>query len=375
MMRARPTAAQERWLKLAARYPEYRQAQAVVSGAGDWRTVGFLTRCGLFVLGLIAAAAVCGLFFVMFARHTLIPAGLALCVAAEILMRRNRWFASGMEEILFIVGLTLLALGLLDAGHVFTVWSDEVTLAWVIAAAWLLAGLRMLNPLFTTVATLLASYALSALLRRGSYDAAVVHRADLWSGWFCCGVAVLALALGNRIWQRPSHDRMLDWLVVSMPVAAYLYLVSRSFTWRGWQQDVQPSWPAVIGLTGFAAAAVLAALRRRTHAPLFAAMGCCICLAYELRYLTGMPLYARLIIWGGLLLLASYTLERYLRTPRSGITSRPLADREEVFNVVEATSAAMSSPAGRASVAVPGTQPAVQGEGGRFGGGGASGGY
>ena len=110
MMRARPTAAQERWLKLAARYPEYRQAQAVVSGAGDWRTVGFLTRCGLFVLGLIAAAAVCGLFFVMFARHTLIPAGLALCVAAEILMRRNRWFASGMEEILFIVGLTLLAL-------------------------------------------------------------------------------------------------------------------------------------------------------------------------------------------------------------------------------------------------------------------------
>jgi len=382
MMQGRPTPAQERWLLFAARYAAHRQAQPVVAGAGGWHRVGFLTRCGLFVLGLIAAGAACGLFFVMFTRYTLIPAGIALWAAAEILIRDRRWFASGMEEVLMIAAFSLLALGVIDTQHA---WNSGVTLEWVIAGAWLLAGLRLLNPLFTTLATLLGSYALYESIRRAGLHAPRADDAHVWVAWFCYAMAVVALALGQRSWQRPSHDRMLDWLVVGMPVAAYGYFAwQRPWLWKAhsplnqtesWPAAGQPSWLVVIALLGFAIAAIVTALRRRSHAPLFAAMGCGMCLAYELRHLTGMPLHARLIVWGGLLLLVSYTLERYLRTSRAGITSRQLADREDVLNAAEIAGSAVIAPAGRASVAAPAAQPAVQGQGGQFGGGGASGGY
>lgn len=364
MTAGRPSAREERWLRLASRHPALRRAGLVASGAGGWRDVGFLTRCGLFVLGLIAALATCGLCFMMFGEHALIPAGAALWLVGELLMRKRRWIASGMEEALIAAGFTVLAVGALGVQRA---WDNEALLAWVVAAAWLLAGLRLLNPLFTTLAALLGSHALSTSMP--------VDAAHAWAGWACYAAAVLALTLGRRNWQRPSHDRMLDWLVVALPVAAYLHLASRSWSGFSWERESGISVIVILALSVFAAVSIVLALRRRTHAPLISAAGCGVCLAYELRHVTDMPLYGRLILWGSLALVASHLLERHLRTPRAGVTSRRLSDLDAVFDVAEIASIAVTTPASRASVSAPAAAPAVQGRGGGFGGGGASGQY
>jgi len=368
----RPTANEERWIEVAARYPALRRIERVASGTGGWHTVGFLTRGGLFVLGLIAAFAACGLCFMMFGQHALIPAGLGMWLAGEMLMRQRRWFASGMEEALIASAFTALAVGALGVQRA---WNNDVIIAWAVGAAWLLAGLRLLNPLFTTLAALLVSYALFDTLHRGLPGLSQGETAHVWAGWACFAAAGVALAAGRRVWQRPSHDRMLDWLVVVLPVAAYLHLAGRS--WRGlaWEQETSVSATVVIALFVFAAVSIVLALRRRTHAPLISAVACGVCMAYEMRHVTGMPLHARLIVWGSLALVVSQLLERYLRTPRAGITSGQLSDQDAVFDRAEMASMAVTTPASRASVSVPSTEPTVQGQGGGFGGGGASGQY
>lgn len=371
MNQGRPAPPEERWIEVASRYPALRRIDRVASGTGGWRTVGFLTRCGLFVLGLIAAVAACGLCFLMFWKHALIAAGLGIWLAGELLMRQRRWFASGMEEALIASAFTALAVGALGVQRA---WDNDVIVTWGVAAAWLLAGLRLLNPLFTTLAALLGSLALYGSLHRGP-DPSQAEAAHLWAGWACYAAAALALALGRRVWQRPSHDRMLDWLVVVLPVAAYLHLAGRSWMGFAWEQETKVSWTAVLALFALAAVSIALALRRRTHAPLISAAGCAVCLAYELRHVTGMPLYGRLILWGSVALVVSHMLERYLRIPRAGITSRPLADQDAVFDVAQIASMAVTTPASRASVSAPSAEPAVQGRGGGFGGGGASGQY
>ena len=372
MRAGRPTSSEERWIAVAARYPVLRRIDLVVSGAGGWHAVSFLTRCGLFVLGLIAALASCGLCFIAFGEHALIPAGVGMWLAGELLMRQRRWFASGMEEALIASAFTALAVGALGVQRA---WNNDLLIAWAVSAAWLVAGLRLLNPLFTTLAALLGSYALYDTLNRGLPGLSQGETAHVWAGWACFAAAALTLALGRRIWQRPGHDRMLDWLVVALPVAAYLHVAGRSWMGLAWEQGAGGSAIVVIALFGFAAVSIVLALRRRTHAPLISAVACGVCLAYELRHVTGMPLYARLIVWGSLALVVSHLLERYLRTPRAGITSGQLADQDAAFDMAEMASMAVTTPASRASVSAPSTEPAVQGQGGGFGGGGASGRY
>ena len=99
-------------------------------------------------------------------------------------------------------------------------------------------------------------------------------------------------------------------------------------------------------------------------------MLCVACAAYELRRLTGFSLETRLIVWGCLLLLVSIVLERYLREPRSGITSRKVRDEDDYAGILGIAGSAVLTPHSAAKGA-----PAFDGGGGRFGGGGATGQY
>jgi hypothetical protein len=225
------------------------------------------------VLGIIAAWLTWTILSLLKIPGYLLVSALVLLIAAEWLIARRRLFRAGLEEALHVAGLMLVAFWCTRELARF----DTTVGAASFTAALLLAGWRLRNPLFTTWAALWASL-LVALLSDGSgWFFGRVGRPV--AAGFCIATALAALALGARVYARPSRDRMLDWLVVAMPVAAYLG--PRSFRNR-------------VGHRGACGARVAVCryradrrLRRRTHAPLWSCMACIACLGVELRGVTG----------------------------------------------------------------------------------------
>ena len=80
-----------------------------------------------------------------------------------------------------------------------------------------------------------------------------------------------------------------------------------------------------------------------------------------------------LILCGLVALAAGVALERYLRTPRNGLTSAPLTTREGPLDLLQIAGAALL--AKRAGPEAPPAESTFEGGGGKFGGGGASGSY
>ncbi len=370
----RPTPAEERWLTVAARLRVAESVAPVNARVGNWRHARLAMRCALFLLGVMAAlmaAIVCRLLFL---PHAWGVAGLALVVLAEVLIVRRRLFTCGIEEALELAGLLMLSFEfLLPRLTVLPHSGDPLGIAWYIwatFAAFAAAGLRLLNSLFTTIAILLAVLA-TAFTIRAPWP---LPGWDRPASLLCYGLALAALAGGARVLRRPAHDRMLDWLVVAMPVAGYL--------WAARWPDLLPAHdylrdhslyalytplaPLALGI-----AALVTGVRRRTHAPLMAAMLCVACTAFELRGLTGWSLEVRLIIWGVALLLTSVAIDRLLmRQPHRGITSRRIGTGPGALDFLQlALTPALAPHAAGAPAA------AVQGGGGEFGGGGASGHY
>lgn len=367
MSRFRPTVEEERWSAVAARLGIDRAAPFVAQRLGGWVRVGTATRVALFVLGTVAAALTAAIFSLLHLAGSFLVEGAILIGIAEWLIARRRLFAAGLEEALELAGLLMIVFQSLDGG------SDPHFLRTSILAVgvFTIAGFRLLNPLFTTVAALLASYALSAL--GDSLGLAPATGAALAAA-YCYAKAVGALALGARHFKRPSHDRMLDWGVIVMPLAGYLWIVPRfaapitlgALRTAGLLGVATIAVPLVFGL-----AALLAGLKRHTHAPLLAALVAIGCIAYQLRELTGLALEWRLIVWGAVALALTIGLERYLRTPRRGITSVKLAGAADAFKLLPLLGAAALTP--HAAAGAPAADPKFTSGGGKFGGGGASG--
>jgi len=80
-----------------------------------------------------------------------------------------------------------------------------------------------------------------------------------------------------------------------------------------------------------------------------------------------------LIAWGLMALIAGVTLDRYLRNPRSGLTSASLTRGEGPLDLLQVAGTALL--AQRAAPAPSPAEPTFHGHGGEFGGGGASGRY
>jgi hypothetical protein len=353
-MKLRPTASEERWLALARRLRRSPRTAPFDSRTGGWRTANLLSRCAFFVLGLVAAGMIWVIFEELASGGANVTAGLACIVVAEWLIVARRQFWSGIEESLEATGLVLLAVEF---------WShtgdSDFLGARFIGPALAIAGLRLLNPLFSTLAALVLVLALDA--------------SPLVSGLLCYAVALLALIAGAYRFRRPSHDLMLEALVVVMPVAGYLWFASRHGLWTAtdYRHATPSAWLVPICSLGFAAIALITGLRRRAHAPLVAFMLCVACAAYELRALTGLPLEARLIVWGCALLVVSMAVERYLRVARGGITSRQLRETADPAGILGIAGSAVLTPQSPPAQATP----SFQGGGGGFSGGGASGKY
>jgi hypothetical protein len=347
-LKVRPTPSEERWLTLARRLRRSPRAAPFDTNIGGWRIANLPSRCTFFVLGLIASGMIAIIAGFLSRRGGVVISGLVSIAAAEWLMLRRRHFASGIEEALEVAGLTMLA---------YECWSraggNEYLGARFLCVALAIAGLRLLNPLLTTLAVLALVVAL--------------HAIPLTTGIVCYGLGLAALGAGSYRFRRPSHDLMFDALVVVMPVAGYLWTASRTVA-TDYRHAGVSAWLVPIFPLLFSFVALSAGLIRRTHAPIIASMLCVACAAYELRRLTGLALEVRLVVWGCILLFASIAVERYLRSARGGITSRQLRETGDSAGILGIAGSAILTP----NAAPANSAPSFEGAGGRFGGGGAS---
>lgn len=371
MSRWRPSPAEERWLDVASELGAAVPRTAVAERTGGWRSTGPLARVALFVQGLVAAVL---LFAIIGVGHeaNLLVAGLIAVLAAEWLTAAKRLYASGIEEGLCLAGFLLIGAWittLIDQGPEFAGGSGD-TLVLIAAAG--VAGLRRLNPFVTTCAVIALVYWVGSSEAARAFDQMI--GSGLTAVTFGCALAALALALGARTYRRPSHDRMLDWLVATLPLAAY----AQHARWSAFAPALVPTagtgrLATAFLLLGLGCAMLLTGLRRRRHAPLLGFLGCVVCLAVELRLATTLATETWLILYGLAALVAGVTLDRYLRQPRNGLTSVALDGREGPLDLLQTAGAAVL--AQRTAPEPPPPESSFTSGGGRFGGGGASGGY
>jgi hypothetical protein len=372
MSRWRPTPAEERWLEVASGLFAAPPRDVLVARTGGWRSTGLFARIALFVLGFVAAALLVGILG-LGDRINLLIAGLIAVLVAEWLTVRRRLHASGIEEGLCVAGFLLIGAWIttLIGPGAEIIGATPHTLVLIAAAA--AAGLRRLNPLVTTCAVLVFVHWMGSTTAAHALDEVIGRGASVVG--FGCALAALALALGEREFRRPSHDRMLDWLVATLPVAAY----AQHATWAsfaGGLVDVVPYTGRLatsVILLALGTAMLVAGLRRRRHAPLLGFMGCVACLAVELRLATSLSTETWLVLCGLTALVAGVALDRYLREPRSGLTSVGLTDRDGPLDLLQTAGAALL--AQRTAREFPSPEPSFTPGGGRFGGGGASGSY
>ncbi len=369
--RWRPSPAEERWLTVESRLGATVPRAVVAERAGGWRSTGPLARTALFLLGLVAAALILGILGFR-DETTLLVAGVIAALAAEWLTVAKRLHASGIEEGLCVGGALLIGAWITTVIAPRSGFAGGSLETLVLIAAVGTAGLRLLNPLVTTGAVIAFVYWVGSTATVRALDQTIGGSTTIIVG---CALATLALVFGARDYRRPSHDRMLDWLVATLPVAAY----ARPATWNVHEALAIPGGGGTVRLATagllltLAAALVVAGLRRRRHAPLLGFMGCIACLAVELRLATALATETWLIVYGLAALVAGLVLDRYLREPRHGITSAALSSREGPLDLLQTAGAAVL--AQRTTPELPRSEPPVAGGGGRFGGGGASGSY
>ena len=368
MIIARPTAAEERWIALAERLRGTLDPAVLASRAGGWRTARPYARAALFVAGVAATLMVVGMLGGS-ARESMLAAGVIALLASEWLIRARRLHASGIEEGLAVAAALMLAAWLdlrLPHDWALPVASDALPLLAGIAV--LANGVRLCNALATAGGVLLlVAWAGDLHWARAIDDAIGGRVAGLLPG---VAVAALSLLAGSREYRRPSSDRTFDWLVVA--AAPFGWLLVRSYDWVAPDQ-VAPQAPRVLAialLATLAMASLAVGLRRRTLAPLVGAALAGACAAVELGRLSGFSIEARMVLGGGALLAVAALLDRWLRTPRGGFTSQPLDGRGGAAGLMESAGAAVLL--GPAAAPADGGQA---GQGGRFGGGGASGQY
>jgi hypothetical protein len=372
MSRWRPTPAEERWLEVASGLGAALPLDSLAARTGGWRGTGLLARVALFLLGAVAAALLFGILG-FGNRVNLLIAGLIAVLVAEWLTVQRRLHASGIEEGLSVAGFLLVGAWIttLIGPEADFIGGTPHTLVLIAAAG--AAGLRRLNPLVTTCAVLAFVHWVGSTAAAQVLDDLIGRGVTAFA--FGCALAALALTLGAREFRRPSHDRMLDWLVATLPIAAYAQHARWNFHTGGLLDVGAPAGRLAISvlLLALGTALLVAGLRRRRHAPLLGFMACVACLATELRLATSLATETWLILCGLAALLAGVALERFLRAPRNGLTSAALSGRDDPLDLLQTAGAALL--AQRTSRDLKSPEPAYTPGGGRFGGGGASGSY
>lgn len=303
-----------------------------------WRSNGPVLALVFFVLTCLGIMAAFGFFTLL-----RLPAGwltAILCIGlAEFLIQRRHFFGTGVESALWLGGLFAVIFGL--AG------SPRIEVLLLFAAASAVAGLRMRNGLFGTLA---AVFCIAYLEESFSAWGALIAGLTL---------ATVALAALRRAWQRPSTENLWMALLVFAPIAVAI-----------WSWDaIPPRVHSLLFLT-YAAVALVSGLLMRHHAPLIA---CGVNLGIALsilivHYLLPYDLEWQLIGIGACLLIISWLTWRALRDRTSGLVVTPasLTPHDEELQI--AATVAVPQPKGEPA-------PESRGAGGQFGGAGSTGEY
>jgi hypothetical protein len=322
-----PTVDEERALALRAR--------TLPAADVRWRTNGVVWSLGFFVLTTVALAATFWLLETFRLPKGWITGALALGVA-ELLIRRYRFFGTGIESALWIGGPFAVIFGLRSEGR------PEGLL--LLAAASAIAGFRVRNPVFGAAA---AALVIAYLNARYAYELAAA---------LGLAVSLVALMALRREVQRPSTEWLWCALLLIPPIAGAVATLER----------LGALW--TLPYLAAAVACLTVGITSRAHAPLVgAAVHTAIAVATLVRHelLPWRPEW-QMIVGGAIVFAVAAAISRALRGRRTGIVVTPgtLTADEETVTV-----------AGTIGLQAPGVSaetPARE-SGGQFGGAGASG--
>jgi hypothetical protein len=323
-----PSVAEERALELRAR--------RLPAPDPPWRTSTLLWSLVFFGLTALTLAATFWLLGEFGLPKGWLTGAIALALA-EVLIRRHRFFGTGVESALWIGGLFAMIFGLRGSGR------PEALLLFVAACA--IAGFRMRNAVFGAAAA--------------CFLVAYVSARDLRFVAAALGIALSLAALGAIIAEvrRPSTDWLFCALLLVPPVAGAIAS----------GRKLSPLW--ALAYLGAAVVCLVLGVRARLHPPLVAggvhvAIAIATLVVHDL-----LPWRAewQMIAGGVVLMVLSAILSRRLRDRTSGLVVTPesLTPYDETIKI------------GAAVVMQPRTPETAatreSGGGGRFGGAGATG--
>ncbi|HEU5161796.1 MAG TPA: hypothetical protein VFV54_01500 [Thermoanaerobaculia bacterium] len=347
-MRWIPTPAEERAMALRTRargwmragwITEAERKSVETTAAGDWKVFSLLPRIGLFIL-LFNATSTSRIFFGMQPNPGTVLVGLAIIGLAEVLIVKARFFRTGIEEGIWCAGLLLL---LFDA---FAIWESSMLFAawfgFAAGIATILLSLRLLHTLL-----FLAGVAFLVFWAGDFFDTPAV------GGWLLFAAGLVALAVHLRPAARPFRASASGWLALVAPAVAWALLREDS-----------------VGVgNGIALGSAILWLGLGTrHRSRFAIAGGALAVmafGYQLLESARWAVEWKLILGGAAVFGLAVALERWLRTPRGGFTSRALdSDAEPALFEMAAVAALAPAAAQREG---------FESEGGKFGGAGSSG--
>jgi len=319
-----------------------------------WRHNGLLLRIVFTVLALIATAAMFGFLSLLSLPKGLLTAAAAIGIS-ELLIRKEHFFRTGIESGLWIWGTFAFIFGLSSTGKV------EALLVFAAAAA--LSGWRMRNTFFGVLAAILVVAYVAFKWEHDPLSAMAVASV----------VTIGATIALQRVWQRPSTERLFAGLVLVMPVAGYLASLVHSIS-RSGQANVP-----IIAILGATAIVLFACgVLWRNRVLLVSAALTIACAAIELRDLFDYSTEAKLIAAGVLVAAIAAALGRALRNATRGFVVTPVQSSgyEEAMQIGGIISVA---PHGSAPASHEHTGPDLADSSGptdkSFGGGGAGAGY
>jgi len=315
--------------------------------AGTWRHMSLIVQIVFFVLTIIAVSALYGFF-----KLLNLPAGWfvppAAIAVAELLIRRQHFWRTGVESALWIGGLFVFIFSLPSSGKV------EAILVFV--AAFALAGWRLLNPLFGTLAiTLVIAY----LAAKEWHWLALL---------FAIVVALLALAALAREWQRPSTEMLWQFLILLMPIAGYVAISVRNSD--HFKSDVR----VLSTFLALAAIFAIVGIRMRLRLPLMAAVLCLAIAIVESHDYDPLSVESQLIVFGAVTLATAAAILRSLRGKETGFVLG-IAKRSDLQDALSVAPTLIAAGVGGAPHGGAPQSPQPVGGGGEFGGAGSSGNF
>ncbi len=319
-----PGVAEERAMALARKYERFEPQLRTA-----WRSNGLFVSIVFSVLTFIGVVATFGFFHLLKMPKGFITAAIAIAVA-ELLIRRLRFFGTGVESALWLGGLYALIFGLPGEGR-----AEAILL---FAAAAFVAGARVRNAWFGALGLVL----ITAYFAVRDLDPPVALA-------FSLAVTLMAVVALMREWQRPSTESFFSIAVVVMPAAGAIA-----------GPRLEPGW-ALFWLVA-AAALLVSGLRMRHHALLTASGVAVVIAAVAGRDVLPWRAEWQLIAAGALLLASAVLATRVLRGRERGIVIAP----EAAGDSLEILATLQLSPTVE-------TVPRQEGRGGSFGGAGASG--